>query len=132
MEVQGIEGVREMSRKGKLETEMTSQFVKSQREAVGRGPQDARTYIVDDMVIIRLKGVLTTEERNLAQTEKGRQAVKKIRQILRDTYAQDTEKSIYDLTGCRVISSYSDISPRTGEQVEVFILDRSLEQMLDG
>ena len=123
---------REMTRKGKLETDLINQIVKLQREVVGRGPQDARAYIVDDMVIIRLKGVLTTEEKNLAQTEKGRQAVKQIRQILRETYAQDTEKVISDLTGCRMISSHSDISTKTGERLEIFILDKNLEQLIDG
>ncbi|NPV93400.1 MAG: DUF2294 domain-containing protein [Firmicutes bacterium] len=121
-----------MPRKGKLETEMTNQLVKLEREVVGRGPQDARAYIVDDMVIIRLKGVLTIEEKNLAQTEIGRQAVKQIRQILRETYARDKEKIVSDLTGCRVIGSHGDISTKTAEQVEVFILDKNLEQLLDG
>jgi uncharacterized protein YbcI len=42
--------------KKKLEADISSAFIKFQRELIGRGPQETKTYIGDDMVIIRLKG----------------------------------------------------------------------------
>ena len=35
----------------------------------GRGPQDVRTYLMDDMALVRLKGVLTPAEQRLAKTD---------------------------------------------------------------
>ena len=32
---------------------------------MGRGPEEARTYLVDDMVAVRLRRVLTPAERQL-------------------------------------------------------------------
>jgi uncharacterized protein YbcI len=114
-----------------LETEITSCLVKLHRELVGRGPEDARTIIIEDMVIVRFKGVLSTEERHLVKTDKGRQIVKQMRQILRENFAQEEERIIAEATGCHVISSHSDISTKTGERVEVFILDENLEKRLE-
>lgn len=46
----------------KLEAEISETFIKFQRDLIGRGPQEAKTYIVGDMVLVRFKGVLTVEE----------------------------------------------------------------------
>lgn len=119
-----------MGKKGKLEAEISGAVIKYQRDIIGRGPEDARTYIINDMVVLRLKGVLTVEERHLCSTDRGRQVVKQMRQILRETFAAEVENIIAKLTGCQVISSHSDVSTKTGERVEIFILDRNLEAEL--
>lgn len=63
--------------KKKLEAEISSSLIKFQRELLGRGPQEAKTYIVQDIVITRFEGVLTTEEKHLVTQEKGRILIKK-------------------------------------------------------
>ncbi|SDF30321.1 DUF2294 domain-containing protein [Sporolituus thermophilus] len=113
-----------------LEAEINDAFIKFQRSLIGRGPTEAKTYIIDDMVLIRLKGVLTIEETHLVKTEKGRQVVKQMRQILRETFNEEAENLVARLTGCRVVSSHSDISTKTGERVEIYILDTNLEKRL--
>ena len=111
-----------------MEADISEAYIKFQREILGRGPQETRTYILKDMVIVRLKGVLTHEEKHLVKTERGRRLVKEMRQILREHYSAETEEIISRLTGCQVISSHSDISTKIGERVEMFILDRDLEK----
>ncbi|WP_312473241.1 DUF2294 domain-containing protein [Neobacillus sp.] len=117
--------------KKKLEAEISSAFITFQRELLGRGPQEAKTYIVQDMVITRFKGVLTTEEKHLVNHDKGRTLVKKMRQVLREMYSQEYEKIVENLTHCKVLSSHSDISTKMGERIEVFIVDKDLEKLLD-
>jgi uncharacterized protein YbcI len=78
--------------KKKLESDISSALIKFQRELLGRGPQETKTYIVQDMVISRFKGVLTTEEKHLVNHDSGRKLVKKTRQVLREMYSQDFEK----------------------------------------
>lgn len=121
-----------MMKKGKLESEIVNQIVKFHRDLIGKGPSDARAYIIEDMVILRLRGVLTTEEKHLVRTDRGRQVVKQMRQILRETFAADFEDVVAKITGCKVISSHSDISTKIGERVEIFILDRNIEIQLKG
>lgn len=117
--------------KKKLEAEISSAFIKFQRELLGRGPQEAKTYLVHDMVIVRFKGVLTTEEKHLVNHDKGKILVKKMRQILREMYSRESEKIVENLTECKVLSSHSDISTKTGERIEVFVIDKNLEKLLE-
>lgn len=119
-----------VSRKKKLESEISEAFIKFQRELIGRGPQETRTYIVEDMVITRFKGVLTVEEKHLVENNDGRKLVKKMRQLLREMYSTNYEEIVEKCTGATVYSSHSDISTKIGERIEVFIVDRDLEKEL--
>ncbi len=116
------------SKKRKLESEISECFIKFQRELIGRGPQEAKTYIVEDMVITRFKGVLTVEEKHLVETNDGRKLVKSMRQLLREMYSTQYEAIVERCTGAKVLSSHSDISTKIGERIEVFIMDRDLEK----
>ncbi|WP_043932577.1 DUF2294 domain-containing protein [Bacillus sp. EB01] len=115
--------------KKKMEADISAAFIKFQRELIGRGPQEAKTYIVSDMVISRFKGVLTVEEKHLVACKAGKSLVKEMRQLLREMYSEEYEKIVEEFTGCKVLSSHSDISTKTGERIEVFILDRDLEKL---
>lgn len=119
-----------MSKKSVLESAISDAFIKFQRKMVGRGPAETRTYIMEDMVLVRLKGVLTIEESHLAKSEKGRQVVKEMRQVLRETFSDETEAIVSQLAGCKVISSHSDISTKTGERIEIYVLDENLGKLL--
>ncbi|MGE7608229.1 DUF2294 domain-containing protein [Peribacillus frigoritolerans] len=117
--------------KKKLEAEISAAFITFQRELMGRGPKEAKTYIVQDMVITRFKGVLTVEEKHLVSQDTGRRLVKEMRQVLREMYSEDFEEIVQRLTKCNVLSSHSDISTKMEERVEVFIVDRDLEKFLE-
>ncbi|QDX92314.1 DUF2294 domain-containing protein [Brevibacterium sp. JNUCC-42] len=116
--------------KKKLEAEISEAFIKFQRELIGRGPQEAKTYIVSDMIISRFKGVLTVEEKHLSHHEKGRRVVKQMREILREMYSKETEAIVERITGLKVLSSHSDISTKMGERIEVYVMDKDLEKQL--
>jgi uncharacterized protein YbcI len=117
--------------KRKLEADLSESFIKLQRDLIGRGPQETKTYIVQDMVIVRFKGVLTVEERHLVDHEKGKILVKQMRQVLREMYSRNFEEIVEQHTECKVLSSHSDISTKTGERIEVFVVDKDLEKLLD-
>jgi len=114
--------------KGTLEKQIADAIVALWRELLGRGPEEARVWILQDMVIVRMKGTLTVEERHLVQSVRGRQLVKQMRVLLRETYEDSLHSLIASRTGCQVISSHSDISTKSGERVEIYILDRNLER----
>lgn len=114
----------------KMESAICESFIKFQRELIGKGPEETRAYVFRDMVIIRSKGVLTKEEKHVATTRKGRSLVKQLRQELRETYIEKAEDMISQLTQCKVIESHGDVSIRTGEYIEVYILDCDLQKRL--
>ncbi|HNV71972.1 MAG TPA: DUF2294 domain-containing protein [Candidatus Ozemobacteraceae bacterium] len=71
--------------RGKLEARISEAVIQFEREFMGRGPLEAKTYLIDDMVIVRLKGVLTPAEHQLAKTvpeSDGRALIKKMRETL--------------------------------------------------
>lgn len=119
-----------VSPKRKLEAEISEAFIKFQRDLIGRGPQEAKTYILEDMVITRFKGVLTVEEKHLVENTDGKRLVKQMRQVLREMYSKDYEAIVERCTQAKVLSSHSDISTKMGERMEVFIVDRNLESDL--
>ncbi len=119
-----------MSQQTLLEKQICEAFIKFQRELVGRGPETTKAMICRDMVIVRSKGVLTKEEKHVSSTRKGRSLVKQLRMELRESYLEQIENMVADLTKCQVVSSHGDTSIRTGEQIEVFILNTDLERKI--
>lgn len=117
--------------KKKLEADISAAFIKFQRDLIGKGPQEAKTYIINDMLITRFKGVLTVEEKHLVSRNAGKKLVKQMRTLLREMYSEDYEKIVEEYTGCKVLSSHSDISTKTGERIEVFIMEKDLEKSFE-
>ncbi len=94
-------------------------------EYMGRGPKDVRTNLIDDLVLVRLKGVLTAAEQHLVKTlppEKGRDLLKQVRTHLIENARPMMEAMVQEITGQKVVSLHHDISTSTGEEVVLFTL----------
>jgi uncharacterized protein YbcI len=116
----------EHDRLRQIEVEIVAAMIRQLKEMTGRGPTEAVAHIFQDMVIVRLKGTLTREEQFLAHELEGRRLLKQVRTYLREQVSAQMQGTIEGITGAKVISSHHDISTRTGEAIEVFILDRAL------
>jgi uncharacterized protein YbcI len=111
---------------GQIEAEISEALMKFEKEYMGRGPLEAKTYLIDDMVLIRLRGVLTQAEHQLASSERdtrGRDLIKQMRIELIEKGRPLLEAVIQQITGRRVKSLHTDISTTTGERVILFTLD---------
>jgi len=111
-----------------LEIQISRAIVRFEKEYMGRGPLDTKTYVIDDMVVIRLKDVLTLAERKLIETQRDRSAylVKQARNELLAAARPMLEAVVRDITGVDVQSVHTDISTRTGERVIVVTLKERL------
>jgi|OpeIllAssembly_1097287.scaffolds.fasta_scaffold03905_6 uncharacterized protein YbcI len=112
--------------RGRLEADISDAVIRFEKEYMGRGPLEARTYIVDDMVIVRLKGVLTSAERQLAQSGdpgNGRELIKQMRHALLEKGRPLLEAVILDVLKVPVRSLHTDLSTITGERVIIFSLE---------
>lgn len=116
--------------KGQLEADISAAVTQFEREHLGRGPKESRTFIVQDMILIRLKGVLTPAEEQLAAEKDGAQLIKQVRMRLIESSRALLEKIIHEKTGAQVTSLHTDISSRTGERVFVLCLNKNLEDEL--
>ena len=117
-----------MKTKGQIEAEVSNAMTKFELEYMGRGPKETKTFIIDDMVIVRLKGVLTDAERHLTKTQEGRDLVKKVRATMLESARDLLSRVIRDIVGVDVTSLHTDISTNTGERIIIFTLSESLDK----
>jgi len=92
---------------------------------MGRGPKDIRAHLIDDLLVVRLRGVLTAAEQHLVKSlsaEKGRDLLKQVRTHLIETARPLMEAMVQEVTGVKVVSLHHDISTVTGEEVLLFTL----------
>ena len=117
--------------KGQTEARISEAILKFEKEYMGRGPIEGKTYIIKDMVFIRLKGVLTPAEEQLAKTIEGAELIKKTRVQLLEGARILLNNIISEIAACQVISLHSDISTKTGERVIIFTLNQNFEEKFE-
>ncbi len=116
-----------MVSKRELEREISLAIIKFEKEFMGRGPLETKSYIIEDMVLVRLKNVLTPAEMKLAESEsdrRGRYLIKQVRQELIERGRPLLDAVIFDILKVKVSSLHTDISSKTGERIIVFTLEK--------
>ena len=115
------------STKSEAETAIRNAIIKFEQEFMGRGPTDVKAYILRDIVLVRLKGVLTPAERQLAKNPDGIEMVKNMRQNLISQGREKLCSQISEITGVEVIGLFTDIDTQIGERMIVFTLAKDLD-----
>ena len=111
--------------KREAEREISRAIVRFEKEFMGRGPLNVRTFLIEDMVLVRLANVLTPAELKLAESgtaERGGALIKQMRQELIHQGRPLLDAVIHDVLGIDVVSLHTDISAKTGERIIVFTL----------
>ncbi len=122
------EGLHMAKSKGQIEADISEAIIKFEKEYMGRGPEETKTYLIDDMIVIRLRRVLTLAEQQLAGASDdatGRRLIKQVRRELLEKARPILEPMVVEITGKKVKSLHTDISTVTGERVIIFILENS-------
>jgi uncharacterized protein YbcI len=117
-----------MKSQGEIEAAVCEGVARFEQEYMGRGPKDIHAYLIGDLLIVRLKGVLTVAEQQLVAVlpaEKGRDLLKQVRIHLVETARPVMETMIQEITGSKIVSLHHDISTRTGEEIVVFTLENA-------
>jgi uncharacterized protein YbcI len=113
---------------GEIESAVSEGMSRFEQEYMGRGPKDIRAHLIDDLVVVRLQGVLTAAEQHLVKTlapEKGRDLLKQVRSHLIEIARPTMDAMVQGITGVKVVSLHHDISTVTGEEIVVFTLAES-------
>jgi uncharacterized protein YbcI len=117
-----------MKSQGEIESAISEGMSRFEQEYMGRGPKDVHVHLVDDLVVVRLTGVLTAAEQHLVKvltSDKGRDLLKQVRTHLIETARPTMVAMIQQITGAKVVSLHHDISTLTGEEIVLFTLDES-------
>ena len=113
--------------KREIEAAVRNAIIRFEQEFLGRGPDDVRAFLIKDLLVIRLKGVLTPAEKQLAKTPEGVEMVKQLRQNLIAQGRDRLCEQVAELTGAKTLALFTDIDAHLGERVFVITLDRDLE-----
>jgi uncharacterized protein YbcI len=117
-----------MKTQGEIEAAVCEGMNGFEQEYMGRGPKHIKAHLIDDLLVVRLVGVLTAAEQHLVKTlpgEKGRDLLKQVRTQLIETARPLMEAMIEQVTGAKVLSLHHDISTTSGEEVVLFTLEKS-------
>ncbi len=113
--------------RGEVEASLANSITQFEKDHLGRGPVEARVFIIEDMILFRLRGVLTPAEVKLAQNPDGHSLIKQVRRQLLEGSRPLLEEIVQQATGSHVVSLHTDISVKTAERVIVFTMTDNLE-----
>ncbi len=114
-----------MKSQGEIEAAVCEGMSHFEQDYMGRGPKEIHAHLINNLVLVRLQGVLTAAEQQLAKSlpaDKGRDLLKQVRSHLLETSRSVMEAMVEKITGINVISLHHDISTVTGEEVVLFTL----------
>ena len=114
--------------KGQIEAKISEAVSKFEIEYMGRGPKQIKTLILQDLIVIRLKGFLSQSEQKLAENSQGVELLKRVRATLFESSGNFLESLIKEIVDVELISTHSDVSTKTGEEIIVITVGENLEE----
>lgn len=112
---------------GQLLSAISTRFVKLLREHYGRGPIKAKTYALDDIVVVVLRGAgFTPLEKTMMDSGQPKRVVA-MREQFQQMMARRYTAAIEELTDRKVHAFLSQAHVDPDITLEVFFIDRPLE-----
>jgi uncharacterized protein YbcI len=112
---------------GRLLAAISTSFVGILREHYGRGPIKAKTYALDDIIVVVMRGSgYTPLERTIIDSGAPDRVVamrEDFQRVMADRYRQ----TIHDLTGRTVVAFLSQAHVEPDITIEIFFIDGPLE-----
>lgn len=106
---------------GDVRTAVSDGLVALLKEYYGRAPQQAKTYVNDDLVVCLLRGGFTPVEQTLREGGHGEEVIRQrmaFQDVMRERFAQVVEHA----TGRRVVGFMSGNQQEPDMICEVFVL----------
>jgi len=114
-----------MKTQGEIEAAICDRVAQFEQQYMGRGPKSIHAHLLGDLLVVRLRGVLTAAEQQLVKSlsaDKGRDLLKQVRTHLVETARPVMEAMVEQVTEVKVLSLHHDISTVTGEELVIFTL----------
>jgi uncharacterized protein YbcI len=106
---------------GEMRAMISKEIVRLQAEYYGKGPTKAKTYIVEDLVVVVLEETFTRAEKTLADRGE-RDAIEHIRRRFQQQMADSFTSIVEQATGRKVRAFLSETDIDTDVSVETFLL----------
>ena len=106
---------------GEMRAAIANEIVRLQAEYYGKGPTRAKTYIVEDLVVVVLEETFTRAEKTLAERGE-REAIQHIRRRFQQQMAESFTSIVEQATGRKVRVFLSETDIEHDVSVETFLL----------
>ena len=106
---------------GEMRATISMEIVRLQAEYYGKGPTRAKTYIVEDLVVVVLEESFTRAEKTLAERGE-KDAIEHIRRRFQQQMADDFTSVVEQATGRKVRVFLSETNIDQDVSVETFLL----------
>jgi uncharacterized protein YbcI len=106
---------------GEIRAMISREIVRLQAEYYGKGPTKAKTYILEDVVVVVLEESFTRAEKTLAERGE-REAIQQIRRRFQQQMAESFTSIVEQATGRKVRAFLSDTDVDQDVAVETFLL----------
>lgn len=110
-----------------LLSRLSNEMVRAQKRFFGKGPTEAKSYMLDDMLIIVMRGGLTTAEKTMLEFGQPDQ-VRQFRQIFENEMTERLTDMVEELTGRKVATYQSQIMFDPHLVVEMFVFDSAAHE----
>lgn len=110
---------------GALLARISDEFVRIQKRYWGLGPVKAKSYMMDDLLLIVMRGGLTRAEQTMLDFGEEDQ-VRGFRQRFENKMTEQMTDKVEELTGRKVLTYQSQILFDPDMVVELFVFDRAV------
>ena len=115
---------------GEMRATISKEIVRLQAAYYGKGPTRAKTYIVEDLVVVVLEESFTRAEKTLAERGE-KDAIEHIRRRFQQQMADDFTSVVEQATGRKVRVFLSETNVDHDVSVETFLLADERTDMTD-
>jgi uncharacterized protein YbcI len=112
---------------GRLLAAISTKIVAILREHYGRGPMNAKTYVLDDIIVVVMRGAGFTPLEQTIMDDDGADRVVAMRHEFQRVMAKRYKQTIKELTGRNVIAFLSQAHVEPDITIEVFLMDGPLD-----
>ncbi|HUR85215.1 MAG TPA: DUF2294 domain-containing protein [Solirubrobacteraceae bacterium] len=105
---------------------LSNEMVRAQKQFFGKGPTEAKAYMLDDILLIVMRGGLTTAEKTMLEFGQHDQ-VRQFRQLFENEMTGRLTDMVQRLTNRKVLTYQSQIMFDPDLVVEMFVFDAAGE-----
>jgi uncharacterized protein YbcI len=106
---------------------ISNEMVRAQKQFFGKGPSEAKSYMLDDFLLIVMRGGLTTAEKTMLEFGQPDQ-VRRFRQLFENEMTERLTGMVERLTGRNVLTYQSQIMFDPDLVIEMFVFDNAVPE----
>ena len=114
-------------RGGDMLARLSDEMVRAKKQFFGKGPEQAKSYMLDDLLIVVMRGGLTTAEQTMLEFGQPDQ-VRQFLQLFENEMTERLTDMVESLTGRKVATYQSQIMFDPHLVVEMFVFDSAVHR----